>query len=39
MKRPVERHLTEILAADVAGYWRLAGADEEDTYKCRMLSF
>jgi adenylate cyclase len=27
----VERRLTAILAADVAGYWRLMGADEEGT--------
>ena len=26
-----ERHLAAILAADVAGYSRLMGADEEDT--------
>src|SRR5712664_1321423 len=31
MKRPVERHLAAILAADVAGYSRLMGADEEGT--------
>src|SRR5258705_3946379 len=30
MKRP-ERRLAAILAADVAGYSRLMGADEEDT--------
>jgi adenylate cyclase len=28
---PVERRLTAILAADVAGYSRLIGADEEGT--------
>jgi class 3 adenylate cyclase/pimeloyl-ACP methyl ester carboxylesterase len=28
---PTERHLAAILAADVAGYSRLMGADEEDT--------
>src|SRR5436309_13201604 len=31
MKRPVERRLAAILAADVAGYSRLMGADEEGT--------
>jgi adenylate cyclase len=31
MKQPVERRLTAILAADVAGYSRLMGADEEGT--------
>src|SRR5438093_1737890 len=31
MKQPVERRLAAILAADVAGYSRLMGADEEDT--------
>jgi len=31
MKQPVQRRLTAILAADVAGYSRLMGADEEDT--------
>jgi TolB-like protein/class 3 adenylate cyclase len=30
--RPVERKLTAILAADVAGYSRLMGADEEGTH-------
>jgi hypothetical protein len=29
MKQPVERRLAAILAADVAGYSRLMGADEE----------
>src|SRR5438477_12784819 len=29
----VERRLAAILAADVAGYSRLMGADEEDTHK------
>jgi len=28
MKQPVERRLAAILAADVAGYSRLIGADE-----------
>jgi class 3 adenylate cyclase len=28
MKRPVQRRLAAILAADVAGYSRLMGADE-----------
>jgi adenylate cyclase len=28
----VERHLTAILAADVVGYSRLMGADEEGTF-------
>src|ERR1700736_3537539 len=31
MKQPVERRLAAILAADVAGYARLMGADEEGT--------
>src|SRR5437660_1978514 len=31
MKQPVERRLAAILAADVAGYSRLMGADEERT--------
>jgi adenylate cyclase len=31
MKHPVERRLAAILAADVAGYSRLMGADEEGT--------
>ena len=31
MKQPVERRLAAILAADVAGYSRLMGADEEGT--------
>ena len=31
MKQPVERRLAAILAADVAGYSRLMGADEEWT--------
>lgn len=30
-ERPVERRLAAILCADVAGYTRLTGADEEDT--------
>jgi adenylate cyclase len=29
---PSVRRLTAILAADVAGYWRLMGADEEGTH-------
>src|SRR4029077_1370538 len=33
MKQPVERRLTAILAADVAGYSRLMGADEEGTHE------
>src|SRR5216684_2436691 len=42
MKQPVERRLTAILAADVAGYSRLMGADEERTHErfrthCREL--
>jgi class 3 adenylate cyclase len=31
MKQPVERRLAAILAADVTGYSRLMGADEEGT--------
>src|SRR3979490_2867387 len=31
MREPVERRLATILAADVAGYSRLMGADEEGT--------
>lgn len=31
MRAPVERRLAAILAADVAGYSRLIGADEEGT--------
>src|SRR6478736_2399365 len=31
MKEPVERRLAAILAADVVGYSRLMGADEEGT--------
>jgi adenylate cyclase len=31
MKQPVERRLAGILAADVAGYSRLMGADEAST--------
>ena len=31
MKQPVERRLAAILAADMAGYSRLMGADEEGT--------
>jgi adenylate cyclase len=42
MKQPVERRFTAILAADVAGYSRLMGADEEGTHEqfkthCREL--
>jgi adenylate cyclase len=33
MKQPVQRHLAAILAADVAGYSRLMGADEEGTHE------
>src|SRR5215469_4222859 len=33
MKRPVERRLAAILAADVAAYSRLMGADEEGTHE------
>jgi len=33
MKPPVERRLAAILAADVAGYSRLMGADEEGTHE------
>jgi len=33
MKQPVERKLAAILAADVAGYSRLMGADEEGTHE------
>ena len=33
MKKPVERRLAAILAADVAGYSRLMGADEEGTHE------
>jgi class 3 adenylate cyclase len=32
MKQPIERRLAAILAADVAGYSRLMGADEEGTH-------
>jgi len=31
MREPVERRLAAVLAADVAGYSRLMGADEEGT--------
>jgi class 3 adenylate cyclase len=34
MKQPVERRPAAILAADVAGYSRLMGADEEGTLEC-----
>ena len=33
MKQPVERSLAAILAADVAGYSRLMGVDEEGTHE------
>ena len=33
MKQPVERRLAAILAADVAGYSRLMGADEDGTHE------
>jgi adenylate cyclase len=33
MKQPVERRLAAILAADVAGYSRMMGADEEGTHE------
>jgi class 3 adenylate cyclase len=33
MKQPIERRLAAILAADVAGYSRLMGADEEGTHE------
>src|SRR3984893_3978197 len=33
MKQPVERRLAAIIAADVAGYSRLMGADEEGTHE------
>jgi hypothetical protein len=33
MKQPVERRLAAILAADVAGYSRLMGLDEEGTHE------
>src|SRR5436189_178182 len=33
MSQPVERRLAAILAADVAGYSRLMGADEEGTHE------
>jgi hypothetical protein len=33
MNQPVERRLAAILAADVAGYSRLMGEDEEGTHK------
>jgi hypothetical protein len=32
MKQPVERRLAAIFAADVAGYSRLMGADEESAH-------
>jgi adenylate cyclase len=33
MKQPVQRRLAAILAADVAGYSRLMGVDEEGTHE------
>src|SRR6202008_4095288 len=33
MKHPVERRLVAILAADVVGYSRLMGVDEEGTHE------
>jgi class 3 adenylate cyclase len=33
MKQPVERRLAAILAADVVGYSRLMGAEEEGTHE------
>jgi adenylate cyclase len=33
MKQPIERRLAAILAADVAGYSRLMGEDEEGTHE------
>src|ERR1700755_3340667 len=33
MKQPVERRLAAILVADVAGYSRLMGVDEEGTHE------
>src|SRR5712672_1204058 len=33
MKQPIERKLAAILAADVAGYSRLMGVDEEGTHE------
>jgi len=33
MKTPIERRLAAILAADVAGYSRLMGVDEEGTHE------
>src|SRR5947209_7984718 len=33
MKHPIDRRLAAILAADVAGYSRLMGADEEGTHE------
>ena len=38
MKQPVERRLAAILAADVAGYSRLMGLDEEDTHERQSAS-
>jgi adenylate cyclase len=39
MKQPVERRLTAVLAADVAGYSRLMGADEEGTHELLKAHF
>ena len=38
MKQPVERRLAAILAADVAGYSRLMGSDEEGTLEREVNS-
>jgi len=38
MNQPVERRLAAILAADVAGYSRLMGADEEFIKKLPGMS-
>ena len=37
MKQLVERRLAAILAADVAGYSRLMGVDEEGTWTASAL--
>src|SRR5207237_6301944 len=39
MNQPVERRLAAILAADVAGYSRLMGADEEGTHESFKAHF
>jgi len=36
MKQPVQRRLAAILAADVAGYSRLIGADEASLFAGRL---